>query len=63
MASRERRIWIEAVLTDFVQDSRDMELLYSQGLFDNIIMFSQSRLCSEDELVRVELRTIRAGQE
>ncbi|XP_022652058.1 uncharacterized protein LOC111246550 isoform X2 [Varroa destructor] len=51
MASRERRIWIEAVLTDFVQDSRDMELLYSQGLFDNIIMFSQSRLCSEDELV------------
>lgn len=56
-------MWIEAVLTDFVQDSSDMELLYSQGLFDNIIMFSQSRLCSEDELVRVELRTIRAGQE
>ncbi|OQR78128.1 hypothetical protein BIW11_06614 [Tropilaelaps mercedesae] len=51
MASRERRRWIESILTDFMRSSRDMEMLHSQGLLDNIISFAQSPLCDEVELV------------
>lgn len=51
-APRERRMWLEKLLSEFVSSSADFEILISQGLFDKITMFSLSAMSDREETVR-----------
>ncbi|XP_003748502.1 uncharacterized protein LOC100903630 [Galendromus occidentalis] len=52
-APRERRIWLEKLMSDFVSTNADFDLVFRQGLFNHITMFSLSAMSDCEETVNI----------